>query len=160
MRQGTLLFLRRRKEGQEQILLALKKRGHGEGKWNGVGGKILPGETSEAAACREAKEEIGVTVRNMEKVAEIVFFNPPVPGKDVDFTCAVYFADTWDSEPQESEEMLPAWYAIDQLPFEKMWVDDPFWLPRVIGGERIRGMVRIDANNKIIEKQFDAVPHF
>ena len=42
MKLVTLLFLRR----DGQILLAMKKRGFGEGKWNGVGGKVEPGETA------------------------------------------------------------------------------------------------------------------
>ena len=53
----TLCLLRR----NEEILLAMKKRGFGEGKYNGVGGKIEGTETPEAAMLRETKEEIGVT---------------------------------------------------------------------------------------------------
>lgn len=34
------------------ILLGLKKRGFGEGKWNGFGGKVEPGETIHQAAAR------------------------------------------------------------------------------------------------------------
>jgi 8-oxo-dGTP pyrophosphatase MutT (NUDIX family) len=36
----------------------MKKRGFGEGRWNGVGGKVEPGESIEAALIREAKEEV------------------------------------------------------------------------------------------------------
>lgn len=35
----TLLFLKKNR----QLLLAMKKRGFGAGKWNGVGGKLEPG---------------------------------------------------------------------------------------------------------------------
>lgn len=34
------------------ILLGLKKRGFGVGKWNGFGGKVEPGETIPQAAAR------------------------------------------------------------------------------------------------------------
>jgi hypothetical protein len=37
MRQTTLVFVFNEKN---QILLAMKKRGFGEGKWNGAGGKL------------------------------------------------------------------------------------------------------------------------
>jgi 8-oxo-dGTP pyrophosphatase MutT (NUDIX family) len=37
--------------------VGLKKRGFGQGKWNGFGGKVEAGETIEAAAARELKEE-------------------------------------------------------------------------------------------------------
>ena len=42
-----------------KILLGMKKRGHGVGKWNGFGGKVEKGETIEEAARRETKEEAG-----------------------------------------------------------------------------------------------------
>lgn len=34
------------------VLLGMKKRGFGAGKWNGFGGKVQPGETIEEAARR------------------------------------------------------------------------------------------------------------
>ena len=48
MKQLTLLFLVR----DDQILLAMKKRGFGEGRWNGVGGKVEKDETVEQAMIR------------------------------------------------------------------------------------------------------------
>src|SRR3989344_1050219 len=73
MRQDTLVFLL--KPETEEILLAMKKRGFGEGKFNGVGGKVTPGEMILAAAVREAKEEIGVDINPVDlvKVAELRF---------------------------------------------------------------------------------------
>lgn len=35
-----------------KVLLGMKKRGFGAGKWNGFGGKVQPGETIEDAARR------------------------------------------------------------------------------------------------------------
>eukprot|EP01047_Picozoa_sp_COSAG01_P115130 COSAG01_NODE_43780_length_426_cov_0.944954_1_plen_115_part_00 len=43
-----------------QILLGMKKRGFGEGKWNGFGGKKEPAETMAECAQRELREESGV----------------------------------------------------------------------------------------------------
>ena len=37
----TLVYIR----DEENILLGMKKRGFGVGKWNGFGGKVQPGET-------------------------------------------------------------------------------------------------------------------
>ena len=37
----TLVYIR----DEENILLGLKKRGFGTGKWNGFGGKVEPSET-------------------------------------------------------------------------------------------------------------------
>ncbi len=58
MKQGTWTALMR----DGEILLAMKKRGFGVGKWNGAGGKVTDGETVEAAAIREFQEEIGVMI--------------------------------------------------------------------------------------------------
>ena len=44
----TLAFVRE----STRILLGLKKRGFGQGRWNGFGGKVQPGETIEAATSR------------------------------------------------------------------------------------------------------------
>ena len=58
----TLVFLR---EG-EKVLLGMKKRGFGEGKWNGFGGKVEAGETIIEAAAREVKEECGYIVQTQD----------------------------------------------------------------------------------------------
>ena len=60
----TLCLLRK----DNKILLAMKKRGFGTGKYNGVGGKIENGETLNEAMIRETKEEIGVIPTKYEKV--------------------------------------------------------------------------------------------
>ncbi len=44
----TLVFL----VDDDRVLLGMKKRGFGAGKWNGFGGKVEPGETIEEAAIR------------------------------------------------------------------------------------------------------------
>ena len=66
MKQTTLCFLL---NDRGEVLLAMKKRGFGTGKWNGVGGKVQEGEDIAAAALREIKEEIGVTVSQAERLA-------------------------------------------------------------------------------------------
>ncbi|MDO8590857.1 MAG: NUDIX domain-containing protein, partial [bacterium] len=58
MRLTTLCFLVR----DDEVLLAMKKRGFGVGKFNGVGGKVTAGESVLEAMIREAKEEIRVKI--------------------------------------------------------------------------------------------------
>lgn len=137
MKHVTLLFLL--KDDTQEICLAMKKRGFGEGKFNGVGGKIESGETAEAAAIRETKEEIGVDVtqEDLIPVATISFLYHKYKPEWPDLRCSVFFTKAWRGEPQESEEMRPQWYAMDALPFESMWPDDPLWLPRALAGERL-----------------------
>ena len=57
---ATLVFVFR----GEEILLINKKIGLGKGKVNGPGGKVDPGETPEAAAIRECREELAIEVSN------------------------------------------------------------------------------------------------
>jgi 8-oxo-dGTP pyrophosphatase MutT (NUDIX family) len=58
MKQTNICFLM--KDGQ--VLLGMKKRGFGSGKWNGFGGKLKEGEDPRDAMVREIKEEIGISV--------------------------------------------------------------------------------------------------
>jgi len=53
-----------------KVLLIYKKRGLGEGLYNGVGGKVEDGESPEEAIVREAEEEIGIKVMEFRRVAD------------------------------------------------------------------------------------------
>lgn len=134
LRQATLCFLVRDRE----VLLAMKKRGFGRGKWNGAGGKPLPGERIEDAAVREAEEEIGVTPRGLRRVATIGFYFPHAGDSGWDQEVCVFLAAAWDGEPIETNEMAPRWFPIDRLPLDAMWPDDAYWLPHVLAGARLQ----------------------
>lgn len=122
----------------DEVLLAMKKRGFGVGKWNGVGGKLKEDETVEEATVREAKEEIGVEIaaNDLEKIAEINFHFPDKEGWDNFVHC--YVARKWKGEPQESEEMKPQWFKISEIPLTQMWVADTHWLPQALAGQKIK----------------------
>jgi 8-oxo-dGTP diphosphatase len=128
---GTLLFLK----DKNQVLLIRKKRGHGAGKINGPGGKIDPGETPLAAALRETWEETGIQVRDAALMAEFRFLDLVAP----QWYGYVFLAGEWRGTPRETAEADPFWCPISELPFEQMWDDDRYWLPRLLAGERMRG---------------------
>lgn len=147
MQLANLCFLRR----GDEILLAMKKRGFGVGKWNGVGGKLNVMETARAATVREAKEEIGVIINpdDLEKVGEINFIFPEK--SDAKLFVHVFFCTKWEGEPSESEEMRPQWFTISEIPFDEMWTDDKIWLPDAIAGKKFRAKFILKGEGEEIE---------
>ena len=136
MKQATLGFLIK---DNKEILLAFKKKGFGAGKWNGVGGKSDFNKGDKDifdAAIREMKEESRVAVKDMERVAILNFYFPYQ--KEWDQEVHVFISRNWEGTPEESGEMKPKWFKIKEIPFEKMWPDDKFWLPKVLNGEKLK----------------------
>jgi len=142
MKQTTLCILVRQNKDEDEVLLAMKKRGFGVGKWNGVGGKIDPAKGDRNivdVAIRESEEEIGIKIRDLEKVAILKFRFPYIPKKKSwDQDVHVFLVKLWDGEPVESEEMLPQWFKMKEIPFNKMWDDDKIWLPQVLAGKKLK----------------------
>lgn len=141
----TLLFLRR----DNEILLAMKKRGFGSDRYNGVGGKIEPFETVEEALVRECQEEIGVTPKTYYKIAEHDFLQ--VEGNEPwRMYVHAYFCDDWEGEPIETEEMAPEWFQLDSIPYESMWQDDEHWLPLTLKNNKVYGQFTFDKDDKML----------
>lgn len=133
MKDATLCLLLK----GDQILLAMKKRGFGVGKWNGVGGKIDSEKDKSVmdATIRETREEIGVVPQNLEKVALLRFRFPYK--EDWNQNVHVFLTNNWQGEPQESEEMKPQWFPLNEIPYSEMWDDDKIWLPHVLAGKKL-----------------------
>jgi len=83
MREATLCLLVQG-EPVEQVLLGFKKRGFGQGKFTGIGGKVEPRETVTAAALRELDEEIGIALSEaqLNPMGVITFRFPAKPAWD------------------------------------------------------------------------------
>lgn len=124
---------------ESDVLLAMKKRRFGAGKWNGVGGKSDPGETIEETAIRETQEEIDSTPLNLERVATLNFYFPHTPqDQDWNQQVAVFIVNKWKGEPKESEEMRPEWFPKNKIPLTEMWDADTHWMPQVLSGKKLR----------------------
>lgn len=155
----TLVFLiKNNPDTSKQICLAMKKRGFGAGKWNGVGGKVQQNESIEECARREAQEEIGVVLGEISKVAELTFNFSNEP--EVDNMVHVYICNHWQNEPTESEEMRPKWFDVNEINYDEMWADDRFWLPKVLDGENIKGNFKFTNDNTIIQQEVIVVGKF
>lgn len=137
-----------------QLLLAMKKRGFGSGYWNGPGGKIESGETPEQALVRECQEEVGLTLTSYKKVAEHDFV---FPGGNSDMFVHVYLAKKWQGEPTESDEMAPQWFDISDIPYDRMWADDRYWMPLVLAGKKLKAQFTFDNEQNMLSYRLDEV---
>ncbi len=142
MRKATLCLLIKENQGDREVLLAMKKRGFGVGKWNGVGGKLDPEKGDKNvidAVIRETKEEIGVQIKNLEKVAVLNFYFPHAPKKEGwNQEVHVFLVKNWEGEPIETEEMAPKWFKESEIPFKEMWADDELWFSHVLNGKKLK----------------------
>ena len=148
MKQTTICLLIK----DNKILLAMKKRGFGVGRWNGTGGKFDPkmGDKNILdAAIRETKEEIGVKVINPEKVG--LFHFRFADKKEWDQDVSLFVASEWQGEPAESEEMKPKWFSFDEIPYESMWPDDIHWVPHILAGEKVEADFLFGEGDKILD---------
>ncbi len=126
---------------KNKILLGMKKRGFGVGRWNGFGGKLEENETIEEAAKREMLEEIGVESNELNKVGilDFEFENDPKI-----LEVHIFHITKFSGEPKETEEMKPEWFDVDKIPYDQMWSDDIYWLPMLLDGKKFKGKFLFD----------------
>ena len=126
------IYPRRPSEGL--VLLGLKKRGFGAGKWNGFGGKLDPGESLEESALRELQEECGLTAGIADlhwRGCLTYIYDTKAKAMEVN----VFDLDKWDGEPIETDEMAPQWFQHEAVPIDSMWADDDYWLLQFLDGK-------------------------
>lgn len=137
-----------------QILLGMKKRGFGEGKWNGFGGKVEVGETIEESAIREMREEAGIEVQELVKMGILDF---EFEGDPQLLEVHVFRTESFTGTPAESEEMKPEWFHVDNIPFAQMWSDDIHWIPLLLTGKKFKGKFLFGKLNNILEQELRVV---
>jgi len=149
----TLVFFLR----DDEILLAMKKRGFGKGLWNGAGGKIEPDETMEQALVRESQEEVGLTPISWEKVAVHDFYMHEGSTSPWHMQGHVFICRQWEGEAIETEEMAPRWTKIKDIPYAEMWSDDIVWLPQTLMGKLLRGTFHFDSKAEMTKASLEIV---
>jgi len=138
---ATLLFILQ----DSRILLIHKKTGLGAGKINAPGGRIDPGETALHGAIREVQEELCVTPTGVRAVGELHF--QFVDGYSLHGS--VFAASGFEGTLCETGEATPMWASLDRIPYERMWADDPLWLPMLIEGKRFQGFFVFDGDTML-----------
>ena len=147
---ATLLFVVR----DDNILLIHKKRGLGKGKINGPGGRVDPGETPRECAVREVQEELCVTPVSLRRRGLLDF--QFVDGYSL--RCHVYRADDCRGTPSETDEAVPMWVGLDDIPYQRMWADDRIWLPMLLDEKDFQGRFLFDGDRLTGYRKQDGVP--
>lgn len=138
----TLCILRK----GDDLLMGMKKLRLGAGNYNGFGGKLEPEETLEECIVREVKEESGLDLLKFEKRGVMSF-------ELDDFVNEVHIYEglKWSGEAIESDEMVPIWLKIDNLPYEKMWISDKVWHSYFFNRDYFEGWLTFDKNHQILD---------
>ncbi|MCW4050423.1 MAG: 8-oxo-dGTP diphosphatase [Candidatus Bathyarchaeota archaeon] len=132
-----------------KLLLQRKSSGRfGEGKWNGPGGKLKPGETPRDGVIREVQEETGLTVSDLSErgIVEFFFGEKPEP----DWVVHIFLTNSYSGEVKASEEGELKWFSLDEIPYSEMWEDDTHWLPVLLEGKRFTGSFVYDEEGERI----------
>lgn len=132
-------------EGGKILLGRRKKNGFGQGKWLGFGGKVEHGETIKEAMIREFLEETGVFVKKFEKRGVLTFYYTDDPNMEVHY----YQVLEYKNEPIETDEMENKWFKFEDIPYDKMWPNDKYWLPMFLRNEYFEGEFWFNQDYKI-----------
>lgn len=132
-----VVYILRTRAGVEEVLLGYKRTGLGLGRVVGIGGKVEPGETVAAAAVREVREEttLAISAADLEQVGALDYHFPA--RTRFSQRSHVFVCRSFRGRPAETEEIVPAWFPVAEVPYERMWDDASRWLPGVLAGGRI-----------------------
>ncbi|OYW41949.1 hypothetical protein B7Z28_01950 [Candidatus Saccharibacteria bacterium 32-45-3] len=137
-------------------MLGIKKTGYRENIWNGVGGKVEKGETSEQGIVREAREETTTRPMNFWEVAQLNALHRYKNGSVQHFV-HVYLCDEWEGEFEPTKEFSPRWRKREDIPYDRMWEDTKLWLPQVLGGNKVYGEFTYNTDDTLETHQIEIV---
>jgi 8-oxo-dGTP diphosphatase len=136
--------------GDGKILLIHKKTGLGAGMISAPGGRLEPGETPIEAAIREVEEEVGIITRSPKKYGELCFHF--ADGYTLHGT--IFLARDFSGAPVETIEATPFWCSVEEIPYENMWEDDPYWLPFLLQERQFRAYLSYDKEKLVSSRVF------
>ena len=77
---------------------------------------------------REFEEELLARPIEPRQLGEVAF--DVVAG--VSILIHVFRADALEGEPTETDEAVPFWAPLHDIPYDRMWEDDKYWLPLLL----------------------------
>jgi 8-oxo-dGTP diphosphatase len=138
---ATLLFVKR----GDELLLIRKRRGLGAGKINAPGGRLEKGEAPSDGAIREVQEEVCVTPIDPDHCGELFF--QFVDGYSIHVW--VFLANDHSGQACTTDEAIPIWTAVDEIPYDEMWADDRIWVPLMLAGKKFSGRFIFDGDEMV-----------
>ena len=93
-------------------------------KWIGIGGKFEDGETPEECVLREAYEETGLTLQNLEYRGILTFVSDKWPTEYIH----LFYADKFSGELIECDEGNLEWVPIKDIYSLPLWEGDKIFL--------------------------------
>ncbi|MCJ7701685.1 MAG: 8-oxo-dGTP diphosphatase [Anaerolineales bacterium] len=125
MKLATLCYLR--KDAHTLMIHRVKKENDMHaGKWNGLGGKLEPGETPEECALREVWEESGLRIKNPHLRAILTF---PGFAHDEDWYAFLFVIDEFEGCLIDSPEGILQWIPDADLLDLDLWEGDRIFIP-------------------------------
>ena len=58
-------------------------------------------------------------------------------------------ADDYEGTLCETDEAVPLWYCINEIPYGQMWATDRYWLPNIVAGKCLMGRALINGDQPL-----------
>ncbi len=135
MKLATLCYVHH--QGKTLMLHRVKKQNDVHaGKWNGLGGKVEPGESPEECVIREVKEESGLLLANPRLRGVLTF---PEFSQGEDWYVFLFEATEFSGQLITSPEGDLAWIDDDRILELNLWSGDHIFLSAMQTGHCLSG---------------------
>lgn len=147
---STLVYLHT--DSKVLMLHRIKKKADiNAGKWIGIGGKNLQGESFDACMKRETKEETGLTVNAYKTKGMLTFISD-----DYLEYIMVFTSDDFDGtiNPQCDEGVLQ-WIDLDKMDALSLWEGDRYFLKQLFDDQPFFNMTLIYQSDELKRVECD-----